>query len=206
MYRKWRDYLSPRFNLNLQEAYQMTIKFVIPLCILLLGTVLVACHKPIISSQNQIPDSLTVIVQGINISENVSGKDELIVLGYTYCDSVLAAPLFAHKFYFSPQTGSRHFKFTWSDTSTPLLIVLLEEDSDTPIDSLDSLVRLHHVALRKAFSASQYLVIEKYLGDDDVLGIKTISSIHCQDPTVLTFAGLYKLDKYEYRITITCEN
>lgn len=86
----------------------------------------------------------------------------------------------------------------------PLLLFVLEQDSDLPAQKIDSTLRISHLAIRKEFTAKNYTGIEKYLQDEDILGIKSISKLMCPQPYEINFTGFYKLDKYDYRIQIEC--
>ena len=82
------------------------------------------------------------------------------------------------------------------------MLFVIELDSETPIHRIDSTLRASHQSILKAFDTPSYSTIEKYLGDDDILGYRRISKLDYSQKNTFDFIGRYKLDKFEYRVTI----
>lgn len=185
------------------------IKHTSPRCHLIwIMLVLLDCRpvKPITVVSRR-PEALQVKIIARNISEDFSGKDELIILGYVHNDSVLNKPIFAQKYYFGKNAESKQFDCIpyVSIENKSLLIFLLEEDDDTPIEDLDSVIRINHDEIRSAFASRDYTGLEKYIGNDDVLGIKHIPAINCESSTMIRVSGIYKVDRYDYSVEIGCK-
>ena len=161
-----------------------------------------------ISSVPVVPiDSLKITITSLNLSEDVSGNDEILILCYLDRDTLtLNETLFQKRLNFPSKNSSRNFSVKLKEdiSEKPLLLFVLEQDSDLPIQKIDSILRISHLAIRKQFNARNYTGIEQYLEDEDILGIKAISNLNCAQPYVVNFSGFYKLDKYDYSIQIKC--
>src|SRR5689334_7440642 len=147
---------------------------------LLAITILLSCHRSSTSPlQNPIvpPDSLSITITAFNLSEDVSGNDEVLLMVYHYTDTlILKEPIVKTRLTFRSKNSSRHFKIKLNEDirNKPLLFFFLEQDSELPIEKIDSTLRVSHVAIRKLFAAKNYTGLEKYLEDEDILGIKFI--------------------------------
>jgi hypothetical protein len=152
-------------------------------------------------------DSLKVTIDVSNLSEDVSGNDEVLILCYLDTDTLnLNAPMFLWRLNFPSKNSSRQFniKLKQDVTDKPLLLFVLEQDSDLPAQKIDSILRVSHLDIRKLFVGRNYTGIEKYLEDEDILGIKSISKLNCPEPFVVSLLGIYKLDRYEYLVKLEC--
>lgn len=150
-------------------------------------------------------DSLSLSIEAIHLSEDMSRlstkNDELLILIYESKDSLgLDKFLFSKQFKLDEKTRSRKIWFSTKNslTKNKLLFFLIEQDSDTPIEQIDLILRVHYKEIIDAFESKDYLEIGKFIGDEDVLGVKTISSL----PSQFEFSGIHKLDKYEYLVRI----
>jgi hypothetical protein len=176
------------------------------LAIFLLAIAFVSCYRQparLLPDAEASHDSLSVTVTVFNLSEDMTGNDELLMICYPYKDTHLLEPLIFYKRLTLHSKNSSHQFKVRSNTKSPLILFLLEQDSDLPVSQVDSTLRVSHIAIRKEFAARNYSEIEKYLENDDVLGIKTVS-VSCAQPCITDFTGIYKLDKYDYRISIEC--
>ena len=66
------------------------------------------------------------------------------------------------------------------------------------MEQIDPVIRIHHKKIKEAFFNMDRILIEKYLGSDDVLGIQEIAMLPIRFPII----GVFKLDKYEYQIRL----
>lgn len=154
-------------------------------------------------------DSLKLTIKAINLSEDMSRlstkNDEILILLYELKDS-----LELDQFLFSKQLKldeKNRSKIVWFSTNkelskSRLILFLIEQDSGTPMEQIDPVIRVHYRPIINAYKSGDYLEIEKYLGDEDVLGIKTICELNTETPVQFSFNGIHKLDKYEYSISI----
>lgn len=150
-------------------------------------------------------DSLWVTVTSNNLSENLTGNDEVLVMCYLYRDSVtLDELLFGQKLRINAKNLSRKFQIKLNKDigERSMLLFLLEQDSETPLLQIDSMLRVNHRDIMTEFKKRNYTGIEKFLGDEDVLGYKMISALDYNAPNLYSFFGVYKLDKYEYWVKI----
>jgi hypothetical protein len=178
------------------------------LTLTLLAVIIFSCHRssrtPPHATQ---PDSLRIAITAFNLSEDVSGNDEVLILLYHYNDTLkLNEPIVKSRLTFRSKNSSRYFKIKLNEDirEKPLLLFFLEQDSELPIPKLDSTLRVSHVAIRKLFASKNYTGLEKYLEDEDILGIKSIPALPCPQPYVISISGIYKLDKYEYEVKVEC--
>jgi hypothetical protein len=166
------------------------------------------CRPPLTgapSAQSSPPDSLLITVKTIDLSENTSGNDEILIMCYVYLDSSkLAQPLFRQKITLDQKNTSRKFGCKWNTSiaNQPLLLFLIEQDSMLPISQIDSTVRVSHQAIIQEFNRRAYSGIEKYLGDEDILGVKIIPHLDYDITNIFSFRGRHKLDKYDYLVKL----
>ena len=154
-------------------------------------------------------DSLYLSIEAINLSEDMSRlstkNDEILILIYELKDS-LELDQFLYNKHLKLDDKNRSKK-VWLSTNrelskSRLILFLIEQDSETPIEQIDPIIRVHYKQIINAYKSGNYLKIEKYLGDEDVLGIKTISKLDSETPAQFNFKGIHKLDKYEYSVSI----
>jgi hypothetical protein len=169
-----------------------------------------SCQAPVkstVTASKPFSGSLRVTVTGLNLSERMSGDDEILVLCYSYPDSLsLGEPLFYRKLKVEANNLSQQFECAVkaSALTERMLLVMLEQDEETPVSVIDPILRVNHRAIAKEFSTRNYMGIEKYLGDEDVLAIKAIPGIDCDKVNLFNFSGIYKADKFEYQLRIAC--
>lgn len=154
-------------------------------------------------------DSLNLSIEAINLSEDMSRlstkNDEILILIYELKDSLpMDQFLFSKQLKLDEKNRSKNFWLTTHRELTKgrLILFLIEQDADTPVEQIDPILRVHYKPIIKAYRGGNYLEIEKYLGDEDVLGIKTISKLDRETPAEFNFYGIHKLDKYEYSIRL----
>lgn len=146
-----------------------------------------------------------VTVTSDNLSENLTGNDEILVICYLYRDSLtLDEPLFTQKLRINSKNLSRKFqlKLNKDIVNQSMLLFLIEQDSETPLQQIDSTLRVNYRDVMVEFKKRNYSGIEKYLGDEDILGYEMISAMDYNAPNLYHFSGVYKLDKFEYWLKI----
>jgi hypothetical protein len=177
--------------------------------VLLLAFAFSSCKVPLRTGfqTGAILDSLSVSTRAFNLSEDLTGNDELLLMCYVHNDTTsLSEPVFSKRFTLNPKINVRQFAIKVNEdlVKSPLILFLIEQDSDLPVAIVDSTLRVSHRAIRKEFAARNYTGIESYLKDEDILGIKVISSLPPQEALLTNFTGIYKLDKFEYQVSIKC--
>lgn len=155
-------------------------------------------------------DSLTITIDALNLSEDLSKtlstkNDELLIFIYENKeDGSLDAPLIHHAMLLDLKHRKKHF--TWKKDSSlagkDLLFIMLEQDYDTPVAQLDPIIRVQHEHIIAAFKKRDYRTLRKYLGTEDFLGYKKLLDFSADESYNFTITGVYKLDLYEYIITI----
>ncbi len=197
-------------------------KFMKPLWLLVLFTALLsACAgtttlsptDSTISSQlaaKPLSDSITITINALNLSEDMSKtlstkNDELLIFIYENKeDGSLDAPLVYQTMLLDLKHRKKHF--TWKKDSSlkgkDLLFIMLEQDYETPIEQLDPIIRVQHQHIIAAFKKRDYRSLRTYLGTEDFLGYKKLLNFSTDEPYSFTITGVYKLDLYEYEITI----
>ena len=145
------------------------------------------------SAKNNFAQQDTLSITAHNLSEDMSTlstkNDEILVFIYDYSDTnKLVEPIFSKKLIFDEEIKTHHIVFQKNATS---VLFLIEEDSYKNSKQIEPLVRAHFKELMKH---PTYTEIQKYLGDDDLLGFQIITI------NTLSFEmkGRYKLDKYHY--------
>lgn len=172
-----------------------------------------SCHptqpKAPLTSEVASPDSLKITLTAHNLSEDLTGNDEVLIFLYRDKDTLsLDSPIFENRFTMPAKGSSRVLKFRIGEdiSNATLIMFLLEQDADWPIRKIDSTLRASHRAIEKEFVRRNYTGMEAYLGDEDVIGIKRIPPLQCAGRYNANFAGIYKLDRYEYEVSMECLN
>lgn len=155
-------------------------------------------------------DSFRITIQGINLSEDMSRlstkNDEIFVLVYEYFDSLqLNEPLVSKELLLAGKGAIKTFRASIKQELNidRLLFLLIEQDSERPKEQLDPIIRVYYRELMEAYHSHDYDRIEKYLGDEDVLGIKVIERFGKKGAVEFKLTGIHKLDKYEYHVKIS---
>ncbi len=164
--------------------------------------------EPEINVGFQMSDSLTVRVEAKELSEDLhvlsSKNDEILLLIYEQIDSVAPMQLvLKSQLKFDQTNRVQEFKAPlekWPIVGE-LLLFLIEQDSETPLAQLDPIISIQRHEIINAYRNGDYVMMEEYLGDEDVLGIKHISNWD-QGNVNIEFKGYYKLDKFEYSIDL----
>lgn len=157
------------------------------------------------SSQKR--DSLRIKISAINLSEDLSvlstKNDELLMLIYELMDSSkLTNPVLLKQMKLDKSHRSKVIYWVGDSLikTKKHLLVLLEIDSERSIEQIEPSVRVYHKEISDAFQMKNYNVIEKYLGDDDILGFKEFTISEIIENGEIKFIGVNKIDKYEYEI------
>ena len=155
-------------------------------------------------------DSFLITIQGINLSEDMSRlstkNDEIFVLVYEYFDSLqLNEPLVSKKLLMAGKGATKTFRANIKQELNidRLLFLLIEQDSERPKEQLDPIIRVYYRELMEAYHSNDYERIEKYFGDEDLLGIRIIEPLEKGGEVGFTLRGIHKMDRYEYKIEIS---
>ncbi|MEO9483002.1 MAG: hypothetical protein ABJG47_06130 [Ekhidna sp.] len=147
--------------------------------------------------------SVKIMVASTNLSEDLSvassKNDELLLLIYEFSEKVdkLGEPVFIKSFDFREDRMNAIFDWTiLKSKKENYLFFLIERDSDKSELQVDPVLRIHSESIIECFDNRDYLCIEKYLGDEDLLGYKRFSV-----PSEHELNGVYKLDRFNYTIT-----
>lgn len=151
-------------------------------------------------------DSMRVLVQLVDGSEDMSQlstkNDEILILMYAWKDSGDLEPaFFVSQFKMDADHRLQQLSCTMPESmepSTPILFLLIEQDAETPVEQLDPIIRVQHRHLMRAYEADDYSAISKYLGDEDLLGIRTFDPPPQGKIVSLRFEGVHRMDKYAY--------
>ncbi len=153
-------------------------------------------------------NDLNISINAIDLSEDMSllstKNDEVLILIYTFTNSgVLDSPVLSKELVFDKRIRLKEVEFSPNKNllKDGGLFFLIEKDSEATIEQLDPIIRIHYQKIIRAFESKDYLEIERYLGDDDLLGVQVIPELG-NTPIQLKFSGTHKLDSYDYQITL----
>lgn len=156
--------------------------------------------------QNNMPQ---LTIEAINLSEDLSRistkNDELLLLTYELTqDDNLDSYIFKEEFILDEKIRSKSFAFrlTEEQYESSFLFILMELDSDTPIERIDPVLRIYHKEIVNSLDSNDYNEIEKYLADEDILGAKIIKNLSIYKSQNFIIKGIHKLDRYEYLISL----
>lgn len=160
-------------------------------------------HGQVIDSVAYQQDTLEIVIESFDLSEDMSvassGNDELIFVAYQEQPTPLAEPVFTYQTTLDQQKTSDTLRFNVPNQQ-PMILFLVERDSDKDLASIEPILRIYAEQITEAYHQMDYKTISKYLGDEDILGIKTYA--WSQSATVIELKRRHKLDKYHYKLTI----
>ena len=132
-------------------------------------------------------------------------NDELLILIYEANDlNKLSEALLTKRLQLDGTHRSKTVQVSidYEIVNSRILFILIEQDSETPIEQIEPIVRIQYPKIMEAFQANDYTELEKYLGDEDLLGIKIISKWDVNNQAKFKMSGIHKLDRYEYLVNI----
>jgi hypothetical protein len=158
----------------------------------------------LVTSRN---DSLLIMVNGINLSEDMSTlsskNDEVLILLYSFDDTVkLKDPLLSAYFILDSANRKKQMPLVTPDQSVNILLVLAELDTERSPEQVEKLVRKNFKEIMDCLDKRDLIALQQYIGDDDIIGMKVLRSKDLTNKTTFSFQGRYKLDKFLYRIEI----
>lgn len=188
------------------------------LFLLLIGGTLLSCKskKKVLSLTSSTEsdvsskrDTVPIEIKALDLTEDMSrlssNNDEVLLLIYELkTDNHLGESLCSNKKVLSISDNILHSGFSTDHIAigSSVLFLILEQDSETAVEQVDAIFRIHYAQILRAFDSRNYLEIEKYLGDEDLIGYKVIKEINHSVMLSFEFRGVYKLDSYHYRIRI----
>jgi len=152
-------------------------------------------------------DSLTIIVNATNLSEDMStlssNDDELALFLYSYKDSIIyESPLFSSYFVLNKtkMTDTLYFNGIKKVLHKDLILFMIEMDTEQKVESIEMQIRKNYNNLIKACREKNYTLIEMYLDDNDILGVKVLKDF--KQETTLEISDIQRMDRYNYQITL----
>jgi hypothetical protein len=152
-------------------------------------------------------DSISVTINAINLSEDMSTlsskNDEMLLLVYDFSDtSKLSSPLLADYFVLDSATRKKQVQFSSIEASHDVILVLAELDTDKAPEQVEKLIRKNFFLIMDCLDKKDLIALQKYIGDDDIIGIKVIKEVDRTKGIDFSFQGRYKLDKFLYKIEV----
>ncbi|MCU0355632.1 MAG: hypothetical protein MUD08_18135 [Cytophagales bacterium] len=142
-----------------------------------------------------------------DVSRVSSGNDEILLLVYTVHDS-LAQPEPMIRRLVVLDNAHRTIRDSLPTPVSPLVrewvLVLLEMDSERNLKEIEPIVRVYLKEVFAAYQTKQQSGLNKYLGDEDLLGIQRISVLSPENQSVkkFVFKGVHLFDTYQYTVTL----
>jgi hypothetical protein len=182
------------------------------LVILLIGGI-ASCntHQRLVNpiSSSPLADTLAIYIEALNLIEDgtvmSSQSDEVICLLYQELDSAKAIIKMITSFTLSKQHKEKTLAVPQDTVSKahPYCIFILEQDTDRQVSEIATLVSSRYYELKRSFRKSGNFASESIIGDDDIIGIHEFRALTRKMKTTVTFQGIYKLDRFDYRVEIT---
>jgi hypothetical protein len=152
-------------------------------------------------------DSLQLTIQALNLSEDMSTlsskNDEVLVLIYPFVDTTkLPPPIAAEYFVLDSAHRKKIHRILFPSPEISLLFFLAEIDSDKTPAQVELLFRNNFKEIINCINKKDLIALQKYIGDDDLIGFKIISNGYQTKGISFTFQGRYKLDKFLYKIEV----
>lgn len=139
----------------------------------------------------------TLTITALDLSEDMSRlstkNDEVFLFIYDYSDTnSLSAPLVSVKHIFDKNNPDFNLSIPRKDR---LILFFIEEDSFRNIEQVEPVIRVYFKEIMKATDYNQLM---KFLGEDDLLGVKIIDN----QTKKFTLSGMNSLDKFNYSFVI----
>lgn len=163
-----------------------------------------------LSDQLASPDSIILRVQALDLTEDMSlvssKNDEVVILIYEVIDSLKQVKLVSiGSFVLTNQKNNR--KLAWANSENlsgkVFSIVIVERDTEESNSQIESTVKSKYFEIKDHFVKQGNFKIEKYLSDNDIIGIKAVHDFDKIDKLDFEFSGFFKLDKYIYQMTLS---
>jgi hypothetical protein len=157
-------------------------------------------YPPLSSADNEqkgLFQTQTLFINALNLSEDMSvlstKNDEIFVFIYDYSDTnELEAPLVSTKLLFDKNRMNHNISYPKKNN---LILFFIEEDSFRTSIQIEPVVRVY---FKELIRSNSYNEVKKYLGEDDLLGVKIINS----NTSTFSISGMNSLDKYAYSFVI----
>lgn len=154
-----------------------------------------------------ISDTVQAIIRCTNLSEDMSAlssnDDELTLLLYDYKDSSATYCAGGNTVLNGKKmSDTLYFKNPYFRQNHTVIVFLVETDSDKSQLLISYLVQKHAQELMKAYVKKDYLSIEKYIGDDDLLGVCVITGFQKNMPVHIKFKDIHRMDRFDYSILL----
>ncbi len=132
-----------------------------------------------------------------------SKNDEVLVLLYSFDDTLkLREPILSEYFVLDSANRKKTMIIPTPDRSSDALFVLAELDTERSHDQVEKLIRKNFKAIMSCLEKRDLVTLKQFIGDDDIIGIRTIRPNNLSNGIAFSFQGRYKLDKFLYRIEI----
>jgi hypothetical protein len=156
-----------------------------------------------------IPDSIKLIIQAVDLTEDMSSlsskNDELTILIYEVIDPAKLVVLkYSNSFTMTKRSDFKKLAFSnsFNVNGKTYSVVLIERDTDQTTDEIEKMVSSRYFELTSYYLKNGNFGIEEFLDDNDIVGIKIINDLGGNNEVDFRFSGFFKLDKYEYRLTV----
>jgi hypothetical protein len=158
-------------------------------------------------SGNQISDTTELIIRSTNLSEDMStlssNDDEVMLLLYNFNDSLITAPpVLSTYFVLTKKRNADTLYSSELNKHKNMILFLLEIDSNKTLAEIETLVSAHYKDLISASLSKNYPVIQRCIGDDDILGIREVSGYEPSQNLEIIFSDIYRMDRYDYSVTL----
>ena len=152
-------------------------------------------------------DEPTIEIVGINLSEDgsrlSSNNDELLVMIYENGNnSVVSDPMFMTYIILDADKRKATVEIDSSLFEKDIIFVLIEVDTEKEISDIASVVGKNLSILMEAHQNQDRIAVNEILGDDDLLGIRKISTQEFNSQFSFTISGVHKIDRFEYQVNI----
>ena len=151
---------------------------------------------------------ISIEINAVDLSEDLNRlstqNDEVLLFIYEMVDSsdVLNEPIYYSELKFDTKNRVHQISTGISRTRyLELLLIVLERDTERPIEQIEPVIRVHYSKIEEASRNSDYNLMRKLLGDDDILGTKRVN-LMTDEEIKFQFHGIQKMDKYIYNLAL----
>lgn len=138
-----------------------------------------------------------------NYSEEMTQNDELYILCYDWPDTNGIDTAFYKNFkVFNKHSRTDTFELPSNLSRRNWMMVLVEQDQESNLISIDSLFRSNYTSIMKHYANKDQTALDRIFGDDDLLHIAYFASNKRHKVWSYEISGRYKLDKYVYWLKV----
>lgn len=190
------------------EGRQLLVRNKKDLLVLCLPLIWSCCVGQASQPDSSLSITITFIAEDLSEDNKLfsTRNDEIVLQIYekSTTASFLPEPLVYQEILFDQQKRQHQVNIGRGDlkNTNSYIIYWIEYESNQSFQRRTPVYRLYHNEINTAYKVRQNLILKKYLGTDDLLGVKELRYDELIQPMEFLFEGILNLEKYRYTVRI----